>query len=237
MNIVIPMAGRGARFATSGFDIPKPLIPVRGAPMIAWALKSLQGVLATQFIFVVLAEHEAKYGVTDLLQTLTQGQAKVVLIDEVTEGQLCTVLTARHLIDTEQGLLIASSDTYVVSNLARAVQHHAPACRGMISVANMPGDRWSFARTDASGQVVEVAEKVRISNHASTGLYYFASGQEFLQAADEIIQNQEKTQGEYYVIPVYQKYIQRGWRVEIMLSERMYDMGTPASLSEFLQTF
>jgi UDP-N-acetylglucosamine diphosphorylase / glucose-1-phosphate thymidylyltransferase / UDP-N-acetylgalactosamine diphosphorylase / glucosamine-1-phosphate N-acetyltransferase / galactosamine-1-phosphate N-acetyltransferase len=83
------------------------------------------------------------------------------------------------------------------------------------------------------GRVLEVAEKVRISDHASTGLYYFASGRELLTVADEMIAKQEMTNGEYYVIPVYQKYIQRGWRVQIAIASEMHDMGTPEALAAF----
>ena len=34
LNIVIPMAGAGSRFADAGYEEPKPLIPVHGRPMI-----------------------------------------------------------------------------------------------------------------------------------------------------------------------------------------------------------
>lgn len=34
LNIVIPMAGRGSRFANAGYKMPKPLIDVNGKPMI-----------------------------------------------------------------------------------------------------------------------------------------------------------------------------------------------------------
>ena len=100
----------------------------------------------------------------------------------------------------------------------------------------MPGDRWSFARTGASGAVVEVAEKVRISNHASTGLYYFSSGREFVTAAQTIVSKQQQIRGEYYVMPVYQEYIDRGWEVRLSQADEMWDMGTPDALRQF-QTF
>ena len=35
LNIVLPIAGRGSRFAVAGYAQPKPLIPVHGRPMIA----------------------------------------------------------------------------------------------------------------------------------------------------------------------------------------------------------
>ena len=176
MIVVMSMAGRGSRFAGHGVARPKPLIPVAGKPMFAWALRSLDGLAYSRIVFVVLAEQEAHFGVTSLARRYAGDRAEVVLLDDVTEGQLCSVLAARDYFDRDEDVLVASSDTYVRSNLARDVARCRSTCHGIISVADLPGDRWSFARTDESGAVVEVAEKVRISDHASTGLYYFANG-------------------------------------------------------------
>src|SRR5262245_34697805 len=170
MKVVVPMAGRGSRFAGANLETPKPLIPIARRPMVSWALRSLARMPYTQILFVALAEHEARFGLTDLLLGIEGPKAQVILLDEVSEGQLCTVLAARDHIDTDEDLLIASSDTYVVSNLAQDIARRHPACRGIISVTEMPGSQWSFARADEMGRVVQVAEKERISDHASTGL-------------------------------------------------------------------
>jgi len=151
----------------------------------------------------------------------------------VTEGQLCTVLAARDWITKDEDLLIASADTYVISPLANNIAQRAADCRGIISVARLPGERWSFARVDEQGHVVEVAEKIRISDYASTGLYYFSNGCEFVKFADEIIAKQEKTRGEYYVIPVYQKYIDKGCNIGISIAQEMWDMGMPEAAAQF----
>ena len=233
MNVVIPMAGRGSRFAEHGVEIPKPLIPVCGKPMFAWALESLEDVTYQRVVFVTLAEHADRYDVEAVIRRHVGSAAEVLVIDEVTEGQLCTVLAAREHLDADEGVLIASADTYVRSDLGRDIRNRASDCRGVISVACMPGDRWSFARVDGDGKVVQVAEKKRISPHASTGLYYFSSGREFLAVAEEMIRREEKTRDEYYVIPVYQTYIERGWPVELSHAHEMVDMGTPATLAAF----
>lgn len=233
MKIVVPMAGRGSRFSAQGVHLPKPLVPIKGRPMLAWALQSLKHVSYTEIIFVALAEHEAQYGISAQLRSLVDAPVRILLLEGVTEGQLCTVIAARSMINTDEDLLIASSDTYVVSSLARDIQGRAADCHGIISVANVPGDRWSFARTDSTGRVIEVAEKTRISEHASTGLYYFSRGHEFLEVAQEMIRSGATTRGEYYVIPVYQKYIDRGWRVDISQASQMWDMGTPEAAEKF----
>jgi len=202
--------------------------------MVAWALESLAGITYHRIYFIALAQHEEEYGVVDLLHRLAGSRAEVMLLDEVTEGQLCTVLAAREAIDQDQDVLIVSADTLVLSDLGRDISGRARDCRGIISVANVPGDRWSFARTDEkAGRVVEVAEKVRISDHASTGMYYFASGHELVATADQMIRSKEKTLGEYYVMPIYQRYLQRGWRVDIAAATQFWDMGTQDGLRLF----
>jgi UDP-N-acetylglucosamine diphosphorylase / glucose-1-phosphate thymidylyltransferase / UDP-N-acetylgalactosamine diphosphorylase / glucosamine-1-phosphate N-acetyltransferase / galactosamine-1-phosphate N-acetyltransferase len=233
MKIVIPMAGHGSRFINQGTRMPKPLIQVGGRPMIAWALESIANIQASQIIFIVLREHEERYKVTSMLRDLVDTSLEVVLLDSVTEGQLCSVLAAREFIATDEDILICSSDTNIVSDLWKDINNRSADCHGIISVADLPGNRWSFARTDKDGQVVEVAEKVRISNHASTGLYYFSHGRELVVVADEMISQNAKTRGEYYVIPVYQKFIERGWLVRTSVAEGMWDMGTPEALSKF----
>lgn len=232
MTVVMPMAGRGARMADGGYAAPKPLIDVAGRPMFAWALDSLAGLAAPRLVVVALAEH-ARHGLLDAVRRHAGPAAEVVLLDGVTEGQLCTVLAARHLLDPDDDLLVMSADTYVASDLAADVAQQDAETHGLISVAALPGDRWSFARTDAEGRVVEVAEKVRISDHASTGLYYFRRTADFLAVADAMIAADERTRGEFYVIPVYQKYVARGWTVRLSHASAVWDMGTPAALAAF----
>jgi len=233
MNIVMPMAGRGSRLAGWQQNTPKPLIQVAGKPMIAWAMESLRGLSATRLIFVALVEHEKQFGFINMLSRITRMPTEFVLLEETTEGQLCTVLAAKQWINTDEDLLIASADTLVRSNLGRDIQNQSIECHGLISVADLPGDHWSFARADRGGQVIEVAEKVRISDFASTGLYYFRSGSEFVAIGDEIIRNKEKNRGEFFVIPVYQKYIERGWTIMISRAMEAWDMGNPEAILEF----
>lgn len=77
---------------------------------------------------------------------------------KVTEGQLATVLMARKYID-EEAIFILSSDTYTKSNIAKHIENKPDDCKGIISVINIPGDQWSFAKIDKMGNVTEVTEK------------------------------------------------------------------------------
>ena len=233
MIAVLPMAGRGSRFSGSGYAQPKPLIPVDGTPMFARALGSISKLEVTKLVVVTLKEHDIDYHASELIKKYSPYPTEVILLDDVTEGQLCTVMAAKEHIQVNDDIIIVSSDTIIVSNLHQDIKNKRPGCKGLISVASMPSDRWSFAKTDTTGKVIEVAEKIRISDHASTGLYYFSNGLEFCSLADEILAKKEKTKGEYYVIPVYQKYIDRGDFVGISVATKMWDLGTPESLQHY----
>ncbi len=74
----------------------------------------------------------------------------------------------------------------------------------------------SFAKTGEQGRVIAVAEKQRISDLASTGVYYFSDAKVFQKEAEQLIADKETTKGEYYVMPLYNRYLLKGkacWRI------------------------
>ena len=231
MKVIVPMAGRGSRFHGEAYQVPKPLIEIEGKPMLYWALNSLKGLTYSEIIFVCLKEHEEQFKVSNLIRKY-DADAIIHFIDEVTEGQLCTVLSARDYFDKDESILIISSDTWVKGNLFEDIEAFADS-DGLISVADLPGDRWSFAKTNNQGKVIEVAEKHRISDWASTGLYYFSSGRQLVHFGEQMIKNEERTRGEFYVIPVYQKMINEGMDIRISVADQMWDMGTPEAKLDF----
>lgn len=235
MIVIMPMAGRGKRFADKGFDIPKPLIKVNGKPMFLWALKSLNNINYSKIIFVALKEHEENYGLRKLIEENLDSEFELILLDDVTEGQLITVIKAEKFLDTDEDIMICASDSYIKSEIQNDIAKYKDEASGIISVINLPGTHWSFAKTNTDGWVEQVAEKDRISDNASTGIYYFSNAKEFKKYADGIVNNKETTKGEYYVIPVYQKMINDGKKIAISVAEEMWDMGTPESKQNFEQ--
>jgi UDP-N-acetylglucosamine diphosphorylase / glucose-1-phosphate thymidylyltransferase / UDP-N-acetylgalactosamine diphosphorylase / glucosamine-1-phosphate N-acetyltransferase / galactosamine-1-phosphate N-acetyltransferase len=235
MILVMPMAGRGSRFNGSGYGKPKPLIEVNGKPMFVHALESVNNIERSKTVIITLKEHEEYFGVAALIKEYIPYTVELVVIDGVTQGQLCTVIAAREHFEKDEDILVVSSDTIIESNMAADIKQKSLDCKGLISVCNMPGAQWSFAKTDDLGKVIEVAEKVRISDHASTGLYYFSNGLQLCKIADKLIADDERTKGEFYVIPAYQKLIDNGEFVGISIASKMWDLGTPEALNYFLK--
>jgi NDP-sugar pyrophosphorylase family protein len=236
MNIVMPMAGRGSRFRDVGLDIPKPLIDVRGRPMYAWAMDSLPLERARRVIFLCLAEHLEDRALADDIRSRYAGLDPIIVaVDRVTEGQACTVLLAREHVDTDEPLVIYNADTWCGSRLGPVLDAATPEAPidGVLGVFSAPGDKWSFVRLDEAGRVVETAEKRRISEWASTGLYHFARGRDFVHHADAMIAADERVNGEFYVAPVYNRLIAAGARIVTEVADPVWVLGTPEDLAYF----
>ncbi len=239
MNVVIPMAGRGQRFVDAGFDDPKPLIDVLGRPMYAWATECTPLALATRLVFVVLQEHLDDYPLgEDIATRYAAHSPTVVALSGVTEGQLCTVLEAADALDPDAPLVVYNADTTFTSpTIAASCEGLGDAdgdVDGLLGVFEAPGDHWSFARLDDAGRVVETAEKRRISPYATTGLYGFGSARAFVDAGRRMIADDDRTRGEFYVAPLYNRLIADGALVRVDHAATVEALGTPEELAAFL---
>jgi capsule biosynthesis phosphatase len=236
LTVIVPMAGRGSRFTQAGVQVPKPLIDVLGRPMYTWALDSLPLRLTRHLIFVCLREHLEATGLgADIRDRYGQLSPTIVPLDATTEGQACTVLAARAHIDLEKPLLIYNADTYCRTNLDTMLPGLAPSIAGVLGVFRAAGDQWSFVRVDGAGRVVETAEKRRISEWASTGLYHFRRAADFVAHADAMITDDDRTRGEFYVAPVYNRLLASGADIRIDEATEFWPLGTPEELARFKQ--
>src|SRR5215831_2300223 len=113
VHIVVPMAGRGSRFANAGYTTPKPLIPVGGRPMIQWVIENIRPRRPHHFVFLCLAEHLRDFpNVPEELKRICPG-CDIIPVLDVTEGAACTVLLARKFFESDGPLMIANSDQIV----------------------------------------------------------------------------------------------------------------------------
>lgn len=233
MNVLIPMAGHGSRFAQAGYTFPKPLIEVNGKPMIQVVVENLN--LEAHFIFMVQKEHYEKYQLQYMLNMIAPG-CDIVQVDGVTEGAACTTLLAKELIDNENPLLIANSDQFVEWNSNECLYAFtADGIDGGLLTFNSVHPKWSYAKLDEQGFVAEVAEKKPISDIASVGIYYWKRGADYVRYAEQMIVNNIRTNNEFYCAPVFNEAIHDGKKIRVKNVEAMWGLGTPPDLQHFLE--
>jgi NDP-sugar pyrophosphorylase family protein len=238
INIVIPMAGMGSRFAEAGYDKPKPFIDVNGKPMIERVMENLNYPDA-RFILIARKEHVAAE--KELVEKIKKSYScEVIEIDKLTEGTACTVLYAHKLINNNDPLLIANSDQIIDASVKDFIDDcFRKNLDGSILCFedSEMSPKWSFAKINDDGIVTEVKEKVAISKYATVGIYLFSKGNLFVDSAIDMIIENDRVNNEFYTCPVYNYAIKHSGKIGIynIQEKQMNGIGTPADLNKYLQ--
>jgi HAD superfamily hydrolase (TIGR01509 family) len=235
LNVLIPMAGAGSRFQQAGYTFPKPLIDVKGKPMIQLVVENLN--IEANFIYVVQKSHREKYNLDTLLSLITP-DFKIVEVDGITEGAACTALLAKDFINTNEPLFFANSDQFVEwdSNEFFYKMNESDSDGGIATFKGMH-PKWSFAKIREDGLVTEVAEKKPISDNATVGFYYWKKGSDFVKYAEQMINKNIRVNGEFYVCPVFNEAISDDKQIRSFSVEKMWGLGTPEDLGYFLENY
>lgn len=231
LNVVIPMAGAGSRFAAAGYTFPKPLIDVNNKPMIHHVVDNLG--IEANYIFIVQKEHREKYNLDTLLRNIAPN-CRVLEVSCLTDGSARTALLAAGFIDNEDPVFFANSDQHVEwdpSDFFYKMQE--TKVDGGIVTFKATHPKWSFAKV-VDGKVTEVAEKNPISDDATVGLYYWKHGSDFVKYARQMIDKDIRTNNEFYLCPVFNEAIEDGKVISNYPIEEMYGLGTPEDLQNFM---
>ena len=235
MNVLIPMAGAGSRFAEVGYTFPKPLIEVNGKPMIQVVIDNLN--IEANYTFVVRKEHYDKYSLQYLLTLIAPG-CNVVQVDELTEGSACTTLLAKEYIDNDDPLLLANSDQFMEWNSNECLYaFNADGIDAGILTFKATHPKWSYAKVGEDGFVAEVAEKKPISDDATVGVYYWKKGSDYVKYTEQMIEKDIRTNGEFYICPAFNEAIADGKKVRIKEIDKMWGIGTPEDLKYYLEHY
>lgn len=233
LNVLIPMAGAGSRFVEAGYDFPKPLIDVNGKPMIQAVVESF-GINA-QYTYIVQKEHYEKYSLKYVLNNITPG-CNIVQVDGITEGAAVTCLMAKDFIDNENPLIMANSDQIIDWDSRQFMYDlYTKNADGGIAIFKSTHPKWSYAKVGESGTVVEVAEKKPISDNATVGIYYWKHGSDFVKYSQQMIDKNIRVNNEFYTCPVFNEAIADGKRVYALPVRKMWGVGTPEDLSNYLR--
>ena len=235
LNVLLPMAGAGSRFATAGYTFPKPLIDVKGNPMIQHVINNLN--INANFIYIVRKEHYEKYNLYSFLNAITPN-CKIVQVDELTEGACCTTLLAEQYINNDNPLLIANSDQFIEWNSGE--YYHSLNTKGIdgsIIVFKNNHPKWSYVKSDEYGNVTELKEKEVISDNATVGIYYWKKGSDYVKYSKQMIDKNIRVNNEFYVAPVYNEAIKDSKIIKTYSIDKMWGLGTPEDLNYYLQYY
>jgi len=243
VQIIIPMSGFGERFRRAGYTVPKPLIEIEGKPIIAHVIDLFPG--ETDFIFICNRDHlaEPSYRMEETLRRYCP-TGRVVAIDAHKLGPVHAVLQAADLIDPQQPVVVNYADFTCYWNwrhFCEFVAHYncdgaIPAYKGF-HPHTLGATNYAYMR-EADGWVLDIQEKQpytdnRMEEYASSGTYYFSSGQLMLDAFEAAKDRNLNVAGEYYVSLSYKPMLESGKRIAVYDLQHFMQWGTPEDVAEY----
>lgn len=200
--VVLCMAGLYRRFRDAGYTTPKYLLPLQGRPILRHVVDGLDpdGLLLVANARDVV--HEAA------IRAAVGRPAELTWVGD-TSGQAETAAIGARRV-AELGfvgpILFHNVDTVVRGRALEAIGAVLAEADGFIDVFPQSSPAYSYVSLDGV-RVTDIAEKVVISPHATTGLYGFRSAEVYLRAANATTRRSE---GEFYISDVYRTLLDRG---------------------------
>jgi dTDP-glucose pyrophosphorylase len=239
LNIVMPLAGEGSRFAKMGYKNPKPFIEVLGKYMALHVVDNIN-IPGAKYIFLIQSRHLEEFGasfIEELKKRSFVHDFEIIPIKEKTSGAACTVLLAKSFISNTDELLIINGDQIINDDFSKALVFFArKKADGGIWCFFNTSSKWSYVDIDSNRHIIRVAEKIPISNHATCGVYYFKHGKDWVTAAERMIEKNDKVNNEFYVAPVFNYLILEEKVILPWFVNEMHGIGTPEDLTNYLQT-
>ena len=224
-NILVPMAGLGSRFIKEGFKVPKQIINIKDKHLIDISLDCLN-YKDCNLIFVLRDEHVYNHHMDELLMKKFGDDISIVVLDQLTDGSVCSCLFAEQLIDNDAPLVIHTLDIEFRPVFDPHVMETLDA-DGLILTFKSNSTNYSYAQLDKDGNVIKTAEKKAISPNACVGIYGFKKGSDFCKYAKEMIRRDLRTKNEFYISPLYNVLIEDGKKIVTEDVDKMHIFGTP----------
>ena len=227
IHLIMPMGGGGTRFGNKGFNVPKPLIELKGKPFFWWAVQSIRKFMDIQDLsFVVLKEHVDNFGIDKRIKEYYP-DATIIVIPQVLNGAVLTCCEGVKHIDDELPILFNDCDHAFICN------SFYDYCRkgsfdevdGALLTFKSDSPNFSYVKFGEDGRLESTVEKVVVSDQAICGAYYFGNKDIFLTAVDVYLE--KCAYSEFFVSGVYNEMALRGDNITTFVTDVHISFGTP----------
>ena len=226
LSLIVPMAGRGSRFAKQGVRQPKPFVPLNGKPFFWWAVESVRrAVQVKEMIFVILDEHVEDWDLDRCIYRLYP-EAQVVAIPEVTAGSAETAAFGVAALRSGRPIIINDCDhAFIAAGLDGAIDRLESQNDATLLTFRSTSPNYSYVELDASGVVTATKEKQVVSDFAIAGCYLFQSPQLFLNQYRQY--SDDCPYPELFISGIYNQLLAQHRSVDMLVLERHFAFGTP----------
>lgn len=236
MQILIPLAGSNTFFQEDNFPYPKPLVEIKGIPMIQWVIESYQHLPGEKkFIFILNEKDCTKFHLDDTIRILTNNQGTIIPLKSSTQGAICSTLMAIDKLEKQNNLIISNGDQIIEEKLGKAIEYFQSNNfdAGVITFESVH-PKWSYILKEGE-EVIEAAEKRPISREAVAGVYYYKRAQGFIDAAFQALYKDSSYEGSFFISATLNELILKNKRVGSFRIENQFyhSFYSPQKILEF----
>jgi glucose-1-phosphate thymidylyltransferase len=222
VKVVLLLAGRGTRLLPMTETVPKPLLPVAGAPVLEHILKPLRVLPIEELIVVTghLGEHIEAY-----LREFYRSPFRTVTQKRL-DGTGGAVHAAIDHIDCPA--LIVFGDSIFAADLSGLIERPDQNVIWAQTVEDY--QRFGIVQTDELGNMKAIVEKPQhdVGRQANIGVYYVAAHRAFRDSLERVMTG-PSIKGEYYITYAFNDMVRNGQSFKVIETESWYDCGDLAS--------
>lgn len=227
MNIIIPLGGNGKRFSDNGYTRPKPLIKVLGKEIIFWLLDSLK-LQDSDNVYIPYNEYLDGFQFDEVVNS-SYPNVKLTSLPP-TNGPPETIKLCINHFNIKGKIVLLDGDTWYGEDvLSKIRQNNNNLTTYFKSTTLEP--LFSYIKLN-NNKIVDIKEKVKISDNANSGCYVFKSSEQVLEYIDRIEKNSEK-----FTSDIIKEMLKDGIHFSSDEVEDFHVLGTPQQIIEFAKSY
>ena len=224
LQVVIPMAGFGARLRPFTLNKPKQLIQIAHGTMLQHVLASLHTLPYSEVEHIFIIGHMGDQ-IQDYMQVSYPDLAVKYVVQAEMKGQSHAIYQAKDLL--EGPMLMVFADTLVETDLSFLSEE---TMDGVAWVQEVPDPRrFGIAVANDCGEITKVVEKPESleNRQAVVGFYYFSDASRLIQAIETQFALDRQIKGEFYLADAINILLEQGWRMRAEPVRQWLDAGMP----------
>lgn len=227
MNIIIPLGGIGERFLNSGYTKPKPLIKVLGKEIIFWLLDHLS-LKESDNIYIPYNEYLDAFQFNEVVNSLYPNIKLVSL--PPTNGPCETIKLCINHFNIKGKIILLDGDTWYKEDILNKIRQSNDNLTAYFN-STTPEPLFSYIKLKQN-QIIDIKEKIKISDYANTGCYIFKSAEQVLEYIDRIEKRSEK-----FISDIIKEMLNDGVYFSSIKVKDFHVLGTPQQVIEFTKSY
>jgi NDP-sugar pyrophosphorylase family protein len=237
MNIIIPLGGKGERFKNEGYLLPKPLIKIFNKEIIFYVLDNLN-FKENDNIFIIYNHELSEYNFEKIILN-KYPNINLIKLNKQTKGATETLLFGiDNIINNfkhNKKCLIIDGDTYYTEDI---IDYYRNIESNAVYYVKNYEDKpiYSYIKLNMNEEIIDIKEKVKISDNANTGAYAFVDINELLYYSSYVINNNITFNNEPYTSCIISVMLKNKKKfIGIELNENNVNiLGTPKQVNEYI---